>query len=307
MSSEIHSDKPKKALQALKLSYAYGAAGPLILDGLSADVEAGEFVGVLGTNGTGKSTLLRLLAGLLTPRSGRVLLNGRDIAALSRRQIAGELAFVPQDNSIWLPFTCREVVNMGRYARSSGWKYSAEDREIAEGCMRETRTLSLAERRICELSGGELQRVCIAQALAQGTDILMLDEPTSHLDICFQLEVMELLAGLRLERGLTVITVLHDLNLAAKFCSRLLILKDGGIFADGSPAEVLTEDNLRRVFRVEADISSERTPPKIYLRSSCRENGEAQSRPGAGENAFPRGGGAGSGPGRKGERPKEIK
>ncbi|MBQ7502247.1 ABC transporter ATP-binding protein [bacterium] len=262
-------EAPKTALQALSLSYAYGG-GPLILDGLSAEIRAGEFVGILGTNGTGKSTFLRLMAGLLRPRSGKAVLKGRDIASLSRRQIACELAFVPQEPSVWLPFTCREVVSMGRYVRSSGWKYSAEDLEIAERCMRETRTLELADRRVCELSGGELQRVCIAQALAQETEILMLDEPTSHLDISFQLDIMELLAELQRRRNLTVAAVLHDLNLAAQFCSRLLILNGGGVFADGSPAEVLTSDNLRRVFKVEADISSEGAGPRIWLRSSSR-------------------------------------
>lgn len=248
-------------------SYAYPSSERRIFDDLSLDIEAGQFVGILGSNGTGKSTLLKVMCGLFPPLNGQVFINSRNIAELSRRQIAAEAAFVPQEAAVWLPFTCRQVVEMGLYARSSAWSWGGGRNEVVDRCMADTSTSHLAERRISELSGGEAQRVRLAQALAQETSILLLDEPTSHLDICFQIEVMDLAARLNRKRGLTVVIVLHDLNLAAQYCSRLVVMHKGRIEADGSPERVMNAELLRRVFGVEADIDKEHGRPRIYLKS----------------------------------------
>lgn len=249
-------------LEASGLAFAY-PGGRAALAPTDLRVEPGEFVGLLGPNGAGKSTLLKLLAGVLRPTGGRVRLGGEDLPRLSRRRLARTLSFVPQDLHAWLPFTCREVVAMGRYAHQGGLGLREQGGEVVERCMAETGVTALAERRITEVSGGEAQRVRIAQALAQEGQVLLLDEPTSHLDLSFQVEVMDVLHRLNRERGLTVVVSLHDLNLAALYCRRLVVLQAGHLVADGTPDEVVTEALLRQVFRVEAEVAG---GPRVFLR-----------------------------------------
>ncbi|MGM9991406.1 MAG: ABC transporter ATP-binding protein [Candidatus Bruticola sp.] len=253
-------------IRAEGVTYAYKVGAP-VLDNLSLTVHRGEFIGILGPNGTGKSTLLRILAGLLAADRGKALLYGVDCSTMSRRQIAQKLAFVPQTVSVWQDFTCKEIVEMGCCARNSMWNnYQVRAQSVIQA-MQDTATFHLADRYISELSGGEVQRVRIAQALAQSTSILFLDEPTNHLDVCFQIEIMDLVWRLNKERQLTIVAVLHDLNLAAQYCSRLIVLNKGKIAADGRPDQVLTKSLISQVFRVQAEIIAE-VPPKIFIRSN---------------------------------------
>ncbi|MBQ7528862.1 ABC transporter ATP-binding protein [bacterium] len=234
-----------------------------IFNDLNLEVDKNEFIGILGPNGTGKSTLLRLSSGLLKPQSGQIFLQGEDIFKLKVRERAKKVAFLPQDYSIWLPFTCYEIVAMGRYA----WGNNCQNEKIIADCMEKTSVAHLAKRKIFELSGGEVQRVCIAQALAQEAELLLLDEPTSHLDINFQIELMDLLTSLHRDNGLTVMLILHDLNLASQYCSRLLVLHNGKIVRDGEPDKVIDEDFIKDVFKVKSDVRLEDGKVRVYVKS----------------------------------------
>jgi len=254
-------------LQALGLTFSYTPDSPQVLDPLDLELEPGTFVGLLGPNGSGKSTLLKLLAGVLRPTQGHVDLGGEDLTRIPRGRLASTLAFVPQDVHVWLPFTCREVVAMGRYVHRSGLGLldSGHD-EVVRRCMADTGVLDLAERRITEVSGGEAQRVRIAQALAQEARILVLDEPTSHLDISFQVEVMDLLSRLNRTHGLTILAALHDLNLASLYCDRLIALRQGHVLRDGPPAEVLEPALLLQVFGVQVEVQpGPGQRPRLFL------------------------------------------
>lgn len=258
--------KPPR-LQVRDLAFSYGPASPRVLEPLDLALEPGSFVGLLGPNGSGKSTLLKLLAGVLRPDQGRVELGEEDLHRIPRGRLASTLAFVPQDVHVWLPFTCREVVAMGRYVHRSGLGLldSGHD-EVIRRCMADTGVLDLAERRITEVSGGEAQRVRIAQALAQEARILVLDEPTSHLDISFQVEVMDLLSRLNRTRGMTVLAALHDLNLASLYCDRLIALRQGRVMRDGPPAAVLEPALLQAVFGVEVEVQpGPGQRPRLFL------------------------------------------
>lgn len=234
----------------------FGYGSKEVLQGVTLELSAGQFTGLLGPNGSGKSTMLRLCAGILQSQRGRVELEERHLKSYDRRTLASRIAFVAQSISMVFPYTCREVVMMGRYPYFKGLGLSEEPhREIVEKCMAETGVLELQERRVTELSGGEAQRVQIARALAQEADHLLLDEPTSHLDVKFQMEVMELLWRLNRERKICILVSLHDLNLASLYCEHLVLLKDGTIYAQGAPGQVLTTAALDEVFGVQGDVS----------------------------------------------------
>ncbi|MEM3502318.1 MAG: ABC transporter ATP-binding protein [Candidatus Bathyarchaeia archaeon] len=236
------------------------------LSNVSFEVDQGEFIGVIGPNGAGKSTLLRVMSKILRPRSGAVLLNDVDIQGMSERSVAKDMGFVAQDNTITFGFKVRDIVLMGRNPHLGRFdSESIQDIKIAEESMAKTGVSHLAERLITEVSGGERQRVLIARALTQTPRILLLDEPTLHLDISSQLEIMDLLKRLNAELKLTVVSVYHDFNLAARYCERLLLMNKGRIEALGTPKNVLTEDNLRRVFGIDVHTYYNPLTDSIYV------------------------------------------
>jgi iron complex transport system ATP-binding protein len=244
------------AIHAEHLSYAYGRQA--VLRDVSLTVGRGSMLALAGPNGSGKSTLLALLAGTRRPQQGTITLDGRRIGGYERRALARLVAVVPQDTSVTFPYTVAEMVLMGRAPhRPPLGLEGARDVAIAEQVMAETGIRELAHRRITELSGGERQRVIVARALAQEPSILLLDEPTTHLDIRHAIEILDLVATVNRTRGVTVVAVLHDLTSAALYFDRIAFLRDGALAVDGPPREVITAETIARVFdaavRVEAD------------------------------------------------------
>ncbi len=234
-------------LQLQDVCFSYD--GSEVLRGLTLNVAEGSFVSVVGPNGSGKTTLVRIASGLFLPDRGECLVAGRSTCTYRRRDLARVVAVVPQESHIAFPFSALQVVLMGRspYLGPLGFE-SAEDVELAQEALRETDAEDLSDRLLGELSGGEKQRVIIARALAQEPRLLLLDEATSFLDIRHQLDICRIVRRLSRERGVTVVMVEHDLNLAAEMSERMVLLDDGGVFADGSPEEVLTEANVAEVF-----------------------------------------------------------
>jgi iron complex transport system ATP-binding protein len=220
-----------------------------VLRGVDLDAGAGELVALVGPNGAGKSTLLRVLAGLVRPTSGRVTVDGLDLAALDRASVARHIAVVPQVFETLFPFTVREVVALGRTAHlGTLGLLGGNDALAVRRALDELDAQGLAERRIDRISGGERQRAVLAMALAQESDVLLLDEPTAHLDPAHQRAALEHVARLARERGLTVVAVLHDLNLASALASRVVVLDDGLVVGDGDPRDVITSAMVQRVF-----------------------------------------------------------
>ena len=221
-----------------------------VLDNFSLDVEKGTMLGILGPNGAGKTTLFKVLSGLLVPRSGSVSLFGQPVARLAPAERARLVAVVPQELDIPVAYTVQDVVMRGRTTSLSRWgQPSAGDRQIVERAMVYTDVADIRDRPITELSGGERQRAIVALALAQEPRMILMDEATSHLDLNHRLEIMQLVERLNQENGVTVLLISHDLQLASEFCRRLVLLDGGRIVADGRPNSVLTEENLRRVYR----------------------------------------------------------
>lgn len=222
---------------------------PFALSDLSFDVGDGEILGVLGPNSAGKTTLIRLLTRILATTAGTIEVDGVALPALSRAELARRVAVVPQDAPPGLPFTVEELVAMGRYPHAPRRFFeSAEDLAIARLAMAATDVLELARTSLAMLSGGERQRVMLARALAQRPRLLILDEPTAHLDLRYQVECARLLRRVNREQGTTVLLVSHDLNLAGELCDRLLLLADGRLARLGSPADVLDETLLASVY-----------------------------------------------------------
>lgn len=233
-------------------------AGRFAFEALSFTVEPGEMFGVIGPNSAGKTSLLRLLTRVLEPARGRIRLEGRSVADIPRRELARRVAVVPQDAPRPFPFTVEQLVLMGRYPHGPGRFFETDaDAGVAREAMAATGTLALAPLPLDQLSGGERQRALLARALAQEPRLLVLDEPTSHLDLRYQAETAELLRGLNRARGVTILLVSHDLNLAAELCDRLLLLHEGRVARVGTPAEVLEAPLLEHVFgcRVVVDKS----------------------------------------------------
>ena len=241
-------------LQAADVNFAYGP-GLAGLHGVSVEVPRGSLVGILGPNGSGKTTLLRLLGGMLLPGSGRISIDGRDLARLSRRDLAREIAVVPQETRLSFEYSVLEVVLMGRYPHLGAFELEGkDDLAIARGAMEATGTLALEDRLFPTLSGGEKQRVIIASALAQSAGLMLLDEPTAALDPGYQIEIASLLRRLNADRGVTMAVATHDLNLAAGLCQHLVLLRDGRVLAAGPTADVLTRETIRALYDVEADV-----------------------------------------------------
>ncbi|MFE6667851.1 ABC transporter ATP-binding protein [Streptomyces sp. NPDC057697] len=244
---------------------SYEVAGRTLLDGVVLDAAPGETVGLVGPNGSGKTTFLRCVYGALRPAAGRVLLDGTDAAGLGVKERARRVAVVPQDSPGAFGMTVREIVAMGRSPHKRFWEQDdADDARRIDGALRRVGAAALAGRRFDELSGGERQRALIARALVQEPGLLALDEPTNHLDIRYQLEILALVRTL----GTTNLLVLHDLNLAASYCDRLFVLAAGRVVASGSPREVLTEELLAEVYGVRSRIGAHPvtgSPNVVYL------------------------------------------
>jgi iron complex transport system ATP-binding protein len=220
-----------------------------VLQDISFRTRKGEFIGVIGPNGSGKTTLLKILYRLLSPQKGEVLFERAPLKKMSRRDIARRIAVVAQETYPVFPFRAMEIVLMGRSPYLGHLMFESEkDLEITKKAMERTEILSISERSIDELSGGERKRVFIARALAQEPEVILLDEPTANLDIHHQIEFLDLILALNRERGLTIIMASHDLNLASEFCDRLILLQKGRIFKIGSPEEVITRENIERVY-----------------------------------------------------------
>ncbi len=236
-------------------SVSLGYNGRMVLTDLTVDAIPGAVLGLIGPNGSGKSTLIRGMCGLLHPRDGALLVQGRDIRKYRREELARIVATVPQDPTIPGSFMAFDVVLMGRTPHLGLLRYEGgRDRQITWQAMEATGTQELAGRRVGELSGGERRRVVIARALAQQPRILLLDEPTAHLDIKCQVEVLDLARWLCKDSGLTVVVALHDLNLAAQYCDWLAMLDHGRMRSEGVPLEVLTESNIRSVYGAEVCV-----------------------------------------------------
>jgi iron complex transport system ATP-binding protein len=245
-------------LKVADVSFAYGrgrAPGRRVLDRVSLEVERGTIVGLLGPNGSGKTTLLRIVAGVLPPLSGRVLVDGHPIDRMTRREVARRVAVVPQETHATFDFSVIDMVLMGRYPHLGPFELEgAADQEIARAALRATDTAALETRPFATLSGGEKQRVVIASALAQASDMLLLDEPTAALDLRYQCEIAALLRRLNADRGTTMIVSTHDLNLAAALCERLVLLKQGRVLAHGATSDTLTAEHIRLLYDVDADV-----------------------------------------------------
>lgn len=240
------------------LAAGYGEV--LVLDGLDLDVPAGRITAIVGANACGKSTLLRTMSRLLAPKNGQVLLDGKSIHRTPPRQLARTLGLLPQSPIAPEGITVADLVGRGRHPHQ-GWlaRWTREDDAAVAAALEATKTLDLAERPVDELSGGQRQRVWIAMALAQQTDLLLLDEPTTFLDISHQVEVLDLLTDLNHARGTTIVMVLHDLNLAARYADYLVAMAGGRLHAAGEPETVLTEAIVRHVFGLESRIIADPT------------------------------------------------
>jgi iron complex transport system ATP-binding protein len=252
--------EPLTAARGLVVGYPLAGGGRReVLLGVDLTMARGELVALLGTNGSGKTTLLRTFAGTLAPERGTVSFDGREISSWRRDALARRIAVLPQQLDLPAGFTVGELVAMGRapHARRLFASTVEDERAIARALI-DADAADLADRPADELSGGERQRLLVAMALAQEPDLLLLDEPTLHLDLAHQVALLAAIRRLRDQRGLTVLAVLHDLNLAAAFAPRVAVLDQGRVVVDGPPGEVLTPDLVRRVFGVAVDEA--RTP-----------------------------------------------
>ena len=226
-----------------------------VLKDISLNFRKGKLISILGPNGSGKTTLLRNLTAGLKPEQKRVFLRGKDILSYSNRELARNLAFVPQNTYVDFEFSTLDIVLMGRQPYLGRFENEGlADIEIAKEAMKQTDTWKFRDRLVTQLSGGEIQRVVIARALAQQADILVMDEPVAHLDIYNQLELFNLIKELQYEKMLTIIVALHDLNLASQYSDEIVLLKDGHIIAKGNPREVVTKKHIQYVYGVDVDI-----------------------------------------------------
>lgn len=264
---------PMITLDAVRFAYPTGFA----LSGIDLKIERGEMAAVLGPNGAGKTTLLKLMLGLLHPAEGEAYLEGRVLGDMRRRDVARTVAMVPQDLSLPFTFTAADLVLLGRtpyLGRFLG--LTCQDWQVVQGAMAATDVLHLADRPYDELSGGERQRTILAMALAQEPRLLLLDEPTRHLDLSHQLRILSLLRGFNRERGLTVVSAMHDLNLCTLYFDRLILLSSGQIVSDGPPDEVIQPNLLREVFGINVLVGRHPTRDIPWV-TILPETGQAQS------------------------------
>ncbi len=238
-------------LESKGVSFHYTQEKEAVIDA-SFKVKKGDFLGVIGPNGSGKSTLLKLAAGILNPSKGEVFYKNKSIHDYKKKDFAKLAAWIPQESGIVFPFKTQEIVLMGRYPYKSGFSFETpEDIKIASEAMELTGTKFLYGKKFTEISGGEKQRVLIASALAQKPETLILDEPISFLDIKYQIEILEILRTLNVKYSVTVVIALHDLNLASKYCSQLLLLKEGKIVNEGPPKRILEQSIIESVYETQ--------------------------------------------------------
>ncbi|MBU0634181.1 MAG: ABC transporter ATP-binding protein [Candidatus Omnitrophica bacterium] len=238
----------------------------IVVDDVSFSVKAGDFLGIIGPNGAGKTTLFRAISRILKPRQGNIFYKGRDVGCISTRDFAQEVAVIPQILEVPFAFSVEEFVLMGRFPHVDRFEaLKKADYAILENVLDFTDSAPLRKRKINELSGGERQRVILAQGFAQKPHLLLLDEPTAHLDIAHQAHILDLLKRLNKETNLTVIIVLHDLNLASSYCDRLILLGGGRIFKEGAPQDVLTYQNIEEVYKTVVVVRENPISRKPYV------------------------------------------
>jgi len=251
-------------LEIEQLNFSYGRSG--IIQDLNLSVKPGEFVGIIGPNGAGKSTLLKLLNRILEPASGKISIDQKMISTMKRSEIASLIAYVPQESDFIFSFSVQDIVRMGRFPYQTDLGlYSVEDMHFINSAMEDLEITQFSNRKIFELSGGEKQRVIIASALAQDPQILILDEPTTAMDLHHQIEIYNILKRLQREKNLTNIIVTHDINLAAQYCSRMIIMNDGKIVSNGTPEEVLQFQVLQQIFGVKVYIDINPVTNSLYI------------------------------------------
>jgi iron complex transport system ATP-binding protein len=237
-----------------------------ILKDINFEVKSGQFLGILGPNGSGKTTLLKSISKVLKPKKGAILIDDKDIYKMKNLDLARQMAVVPQTSPVSFDFTSLEVVLMGRNPHMTRFKMEGKsDLDIAKNAMKLTRTWEFADRPITELSGGERQRVIIARALTQEPKILLLDEPTTHLDISNQLEILDLIKQLSEEKNMLVVAVFHDFNLAARYCESIILMKKGKIVAVGDADETLTAENVKEVFSVDTLVKKHPITGQLHV------------------------------------------
>jgi len=239
----------------------------IIIENLSLEINKGEITSIIGPNGSGKSTLLKTLSKMISPKQGEVFLEGKNIKHINRKKISQKLCLLSQDNQLPADLTVEQFVYYGRVPHKKWYEpRRSEDSELVNWSLEETRLVKYKYAPISTLSGGERQRAYIAQALCQKPEILLLDEPTTHLDISYQLELMELVRELNEKFGITVIMVLHELNQASRYSDRMIVMQEGAVIADGRPEEVITQDMMRQVYCVECEIDCDpiSQKPRIY-------------------------------------------
>ncbi|APF26917.1 ABC transporter family protein [Clostridium sporogenes] len=227
----------------------------LIVDGLNMNIPKGKITTIIGPNGCGKSTVLKTIGRILKPKEGLVYLNGDDIRNLSTKEVAQKMAILPQSPQAQGGLTVGELVSYGRFPHKNGFgKLSPEDKKVIQWALDITKLTELEVTMVDNLSGGQRQRVWIAMALAQQTDLILLDEPTTYLDMAYQLEVLELLYNLNRKQSCTIVMVLHDLNLAARFADYMIAIRSGSIISHGTPEEIMTKKVLKDTFNIDAEI-----------------------------------------------------
>lgn len=254
------------SLHVKQVSFAYSNDYGSVLEDIDLKVESGQMVGVIGPNGSGKTTFLRLASGVLHPTKGSILLDGNDLKDLSRNRIAQRVAMVPQYFYMPFSFTVAEVVMMGRTPFIKVLSGAKEhDRDTVRHSLEATGVSEFESRIFNDLSGGERQRAILALAMAQEPKLLLLDEPTAHLDINHQIELLQLVQRLNTEEGITVCAVMHDLNLASLYFNRLVILKNGSVYADGPPHKVLTSEVIQHVYGTKVHVTTHPTTGTPYI------------------------------------------
>lgn len=258
--------KTKQTLEIKELTWKPDKDGDAILQEISGKMEAGGFYGILGPNGSGKTSLIRHILRFLGSKEGAIWLEEKDIQKFGRNELAKKMAFVPQNTTMEVQFSVEEIVAMGRAPYQKRFDtLKKADYEVVERAMKQTNTWEFREKSFSQLSGGEAQRVLIARAIAQQTKWLILDEPISHLDIRHQVDLMETLKKLNEEDDTTIIAILHDLNLAAAYCKKVILMKNGSIYADGKMEEVLTSDNLQAVYDMEFMIQEQPNTQRYFI------------------------------------------